>query len=45
MIRRVVRFRGTRRIPEMLTQLGTERPLDDRLLEPADYRVELLRGQ
>ena len=42
MIGRVLGLRPARRIAQMVRQLAAQRPLDDRLLEPADRRVELL---
>ena len=45
MIRRVLGFNPTADIAQVMRQLAAERPLDDRLLEPADHRVELLGRQ
>jgi hypothetical protein len=45
MIRAVVRLVATRRVAEVMRQLAPQGALDDRLLEPTNRRVELLRGK
>ena len=42
MIRGVLRLGAAGRIAQMMRELAAQRPLDDRFLEPADRRVELL---
>ena len=45
MIGRVLGLGAPQGIPQMVRQLPTERPLDDRLLKSAHDRVELLGSQ
>jgi hypothetical protein len=43
MIAGVFRLFTTRRVPQVVRQLAAECPLNDRLLESTDRRVEFLR--
>ena len=45
MIGRLLGLGATRRVAEVMRQFAAQRPLDDRLLEPPDGGLELLRGE